>query len=339
MPIDAAASIESLEIFSHKELIALDTASLYSTLDLLNRYPKRYEDRRQFGGLSIDSAGSSICLRGTVIDMKNPSFGGRAAPFEAKVAITGSIEGGSITLRWFNLPYISKLIAVGMELVFYGKVKEHTGRLIIDHPEFEVIDASDKLQIHVDRIVPVYRNVAGINQKKLREVIHHLLENIDPDSLPDTSHLDPGYHYAQALHDIHFPRALTASKSARRHFALLEFFQIQLQVHWKKSQYARQSGRTLGKKTQLLTQFYHQLPFDLTNSQKSCVKEILHDMRSPAPMHRLLQGDVGSGKTFVAMCAALLAIESGYQVALMAPTQILAEQHFYSFNTALIVNP
>ena len=332
MHIDAAASIESLEIFSQKELIALDTAGLYSCLDLLERYPKRYEDRRQFGGLSIDSTGSSICLRGTIIDMKKSHFGGYSTPFEAKVAISGSIEGGSITLRWFNLPYISKLIAVGMEIVFFGKVKELSGRLIIDHPEFEVLDVNDSLQIHVDRIVPIYRNIAGINQKKLREIIHHLIKNVAHDSLPDTSHLDLNYHYAQALLDIHFPRALTTSKSARRHFALLEFFQIQLQVHWKKKQYSRRSGRTLGKKTQLLTQFYRQLPFDLTNSQKKCVKEILLDMRSTVPMNRLLQGDVGAGKTFVAMCAALLAIESGFQVALMAPTQILAEQHFHSFN-------
>ncbi|WP_018970264.1 ATP-dependent DNA helicase RecG [Rubritalea marina] len=330
--IDVSANLESLGQFLSKELIALDTAQIHSVDQLLHHFPKRYEDRRQFGGLNIDSAGSQICLQGTVIDSKNPSFHGRRAPQEVKVAISNSIDGGSITLRWFNMPYITKMLAVGHEIVFFGKVKEHAGRLVIDHPEFEIIEEGDQNHIHVDRIVPVYRNIAGIHQKKLREHIYQLLEQIDPSGLTSLDHLDPDYSHHQALKDIHCPRALTASKTARRHFALDEFFKIQLQVQWRKENYAQQAGHSLGKKTQLLTQFYHQLPFDLTNSQKQCVKEIIHDMRSPRPMHRLLQGDVGAGKTFVAMCAALLAIESGVQVALMAPTQILAEQHYHSFN-------
>jgi ATP-dependent DNA helicase RecG len=121
------------------------------------------------------------------------------------------------------------------------------------------------------------------------------------------------------------------AEAARRRFALEEFFALQLRVVWRRARYLDHPGRALGRKTALLTEFYETLPFDLTGAQKRSVKEIIADMRSPRPMHRLLQGDVGSGKTFVAMCAMLLAVESGVQAALMAPTQILAEQHFLTF--------
>jgi ATP-dependent DNA helicase RecG len=143
--------------------------------------------------------------------------------------------------------------------------------------------------------------------------------------------VDPSYPRAEAFGELHFPGSLEEAAAARRRFALEAFFAIQLRVAWRRARYAEQSGRVLGRRTTLLTAFYQSLPFDLTGAQKRSVREIIADMRSPRPMHRLLQGDVGSGKTFVALCAMLLAVDSGCQAALMAPTQILAEQHFLTF--------
>ena len=128
---------------------------------------------------------------------------------------------------------------------------------------------------------------------------------------------------------------MTSTAAARRRFALEEFFALQLNVVWRRMRHLEQSGRVLGKRTTLLTAFYNNLPFDLTTAQKRSIREIIADMRQPRPMNRLLQGDVGSGKTVVAMYAMLLAVAHGYQAALMAPTEILARQHLQTLSTAL----
>ena len=229
------------------------------------------------------------------------------------------------------MPYLSKMLAVGHELVFYGKVKLSGGKLVIDHPDFEIINDAESEGVHVERIVPVYRAISGVNQRRLREVIYQLLAELDPASVMSGFSVDASYPRVDAYREVHFPESLEQADAAKRYFALEAFFLLQLNVVWRKNRYEEQLGRVLGKKTGLLTQFYESLPFDLTGAQKRSVHEIVSDMRKAKPMHRMLQGDVGAGKTFVAMCAALLAVESGAQVALMAPTQILAEQHYLTF--------
>jgi ATP-dependent DNA helicase RecG len=213
----------------------------------------------------------------------------------------------------------------------YGKVKDLNGRLIIDHPEFEILRDDDPTSIHLERIVPIYKNVSGIAQRRLREIIHLLLLQIDPATLAADHEADDPSVRARAFSDVHFPESMEQAKDARRRFAFEEFFVLQLNVAWRRSRYSEQTGRVLGKSTSFLKRFYTSLPFDLTEAQKRSIREIVADMRVARPMNRLLQGDVGSGKTFVAMAAMLLAIGSGCQAALMAPTQILAEQHYLTF--------
>ena len=201
----------------------------------------------------------------------------------------------------------------------------------MDHPDYEIVDDGSGPSIHLERIVPVYKGVSGIPQRRLREHVFQVLENIDSSDFQPDHDLDPSYPRHEALREAHFPDTLEQAEAAKRYFALEEFFALQLSVLWKRAQARQHDGRILGKKTKLLTEFYHSLPFDLTEAQKRSIKELISDMRSPSPMSRLLQGDVGSGKTFVAMCAMLLAVDSGVQAALMAPTQILAEQHYLTF--------
>lgn len=300
---------------------------------LLEYFPKRHEDRRQFDAFPIHPTVQPVCLRGTVIDARAMRFSGSYASYEAVILNgSGGVFGSNkITCRWFNMPFLAKMLAAGHEVIIYGKVKDYKGKLVIDHPEFEIIRDEGAESIHVDRIVPIYKNISGIAQRRLRDVMHTLLHRIQPQSLGFPYDVAPGRQRFDDILQAHFPISTEQAHQSRRRFALEEFFAMQLNVVWRRARHFDHAGRILGRKTTLLTAFYQSLPFDLTEAQKRSIKEILADMRSPRPMNRLLQGDVGSGKTFVAMAAMLLAVDSGCQAALMAPTQILAEQHYLTF--------
>ena len=330
--------LATLPLLPAREVVALAAAGFRTPADLLDHFPKRYEDRRRFDSFPSQPSAAAVYLRGTVIDVAQ-KFAGPGRRFFEAVVMDGSggvFGSGKITCRWFNMPYIQKIVAAGLEASVYGKVKESAGRLVIDHPEFEVLrDDDDGSSIHMERIVPIYRNVSGIAQRRLREIIHLLLHQIEPATLESGFALDGAPGRAEAIRRVHFPGSAGEAQAARRQFALEEFFGLQLNVVWRRTRHGEQAGRCLGTDTTYLKRFHAALPFELTGAQKRSIKEILADMRSPRPMNRLLQGDVGSGKTFVAMAAMLLAIGSGCQAALMAPTQILAEQHYLTFNRML----
>lgn len=330
--ITGQTELSSLPNLSGKELHALLSAGIATVADLLDHFPKRYEDRRQFDRFPNQPTAKPVCLTGGVIDSGTKGFG-KTRFYEAIVMDDdgGVFGSGQITCRWFNMPFMSKLVATGQQIIVYGKVKQQGGRLIIDHPEIEVIreDEDESETIHLNRIVPIYRNISGINQRRLREIIHLAADSIChaeyfPFSVSQTER-------RVDLKETHFPTSEESAKAARRRFALEDFFTLQLNVVWQRTRHRSHAGRILGKRTTLLKSFYHSLPFDLTEAQKRSIKELIADMREPRPMNRLLQGDVGAGKTFVAMAAMLLAIDSGADAALMAPTQILAEQHYLTF--------
>jgi len=329
--ITGQTELSSLPALSAKEIQALAAAGITTIANLLEYFPKRYEDRRQFDRFPNQATAKSVCLTGGVIDAGNKGFG-KMRFYEAIIMDgSGSVFGsGKVTCRWFNMPFMSKVIAAGQQVIAYGKVKEQGGRLIIDHPEIEVIDDDGETEtIHLNRIVPIYKNISGINQRRLREAIY-----VAADCIRHANYFP--YLVSESdrkadLRETHFPSSAESAKAARRRFALEAFFNLQLNVVWQRNRYRSHQGRVLGKKTTLLKAFYSSLPFDLTNAQKRSIKEIIADMRESRPMNRLLQGDVGTGKTFVAMAAMLLAIDSGADAALMAPTQILAEQHFLTF--------
>ena len=328
--MNANDSLQSLSGIRAQEVEALRVAGIERFSDLIDWLPKRYEDRRRFDAFPAQAGGGSVCLRGLVIDTQRKGFGGKGF-YEAVVEDHAGGGFSQVTCRWFKMPFLHKIIAAGHEVVLYGKPKESGGKVVIDHPEFEVVSEEGR-SVHLERIVPIYKNVSGVPQRKLREVIFRVLEVIDGDSLIPVYDIDPSYPRIEAFREVHFPGELKESDAARRYFAKEEFFLQQLRVVWRRARHADLSGRILGKRTLLLTEFYNSLPFDLTNAQKRSVKEIIRDMRVQRPMNRLLQGDVGSGKTFVAMCAMLLAVDSGCQAVLMAPTQILAEQHHLTFS-------
>jgi ATP-dependent DNA helicase RecG len=222
-----------------------------------------------------------------------------------------------------------------MELIVYGVIKDFKGRLSIVHPEYEIIKGEDdeSATIHTGRITPIYRLRGGMTQKALRVAAWHVFQHLPPDFIddllpkPSEQGEFAGMTRAKALREVHFASSSEVLAVARRYLALEEFYGYQLRVAQRRRRMLDAGGRAQKGTGVLLRDFFAELPFQLTEAQKRCLDEIHRDMASTAPMNRLLHGDVGSGKTVVAFAAMLRAIESGAQAVLMAPTQILAEQH------------
>ena len=331
--ISARSALASVPFLSAREVLAFTAGGFTDAASVLAHFPKRHEDRRRFDAFPTHGSTQAVCLRGMVVDAAMRHSGPGRRFYEAVVMddAGGVFGSGKINCRWFNMPFIQKVIAAGQEVVVFGKVKELNGRLFLDHPEFEVLRDDGGESIHVDRIVPIYRNLSGLGQRRLREIMHLLILGTDPNSFVPVHGVAEISSSFKDYKNVHFPDSLENAHAARRRFALEEFFLLQLNVVWRRIRHGEQAGRVLGKTTTNLKRFHASLPFELTGAQKRSIKEILADMRTARPMNRLLQGDVGSGKTFVAMAAMLLAIDSGCQAALMAPTQILAEQHYLTF--------
>ncbi|HEY6071401.1 MAG TPA: ATP-dependent DNA helicase RecG, partial [Chthoniobacterales bacterium] len=290
---------------------------------------RRHEDRHQFPEFPRDESDKPICLSGFVTKTSFRRFGGRRI-FEATLQEpNANALSQPVVLRWFNLHYIQKMIATDQQLVVFGKPKLRGKRLCMDHPEFEVIEDDEEKSIHLRRITPIYPATEGLSQRVLRSIIHRLLHELDTAPieplLPKTlKNGDRG----EAIRAIHFPESWQSLSAARDHLVLSEFFAMQMLIASRRTEaHARVSAAHSGG-GELMDKFLRSLPFALTSAQKKVIAEIRRDMESKFPMNRLLQGDVGSGKTVVAIASILLAVEAGYQAAFMAPTQILAEQHY-----------
>lgn len=314
---------------------ALKKEGVACVRDVLLWLPFRHEDRAQAGDVLFQPSELPVCHQVIVQKAGNKYFGQRrgGGMFEAQVApAAGSAWGQSLTLRWWNMPFMSRVIAEGQQLVIYGRIKEWKGRLSMDHPEFEVIDEEAET-IHTGRITPVYRLRSGVTQKTLRTAAWHVVQALGQDFIadllprPSEAGEFAGWSRARALKAIHFAATMEELEKARRYLALEEFYSYQLRVV-RRRRAVIQAGGHPHRAGLLADDFQKALPFELTPAQKRSLHEIQQDMASPAPMNRLLHGDVGSGKTVVAFAAMLGAVENGRQAALMAPTQILAEQHY-----------
>jgi ATP-dependent DNA helicase RecG len=311
--------------------------SMLTVMDVVGLLPFRHEDRRRKDTAAFHTGGipGSHAVRVVKTQVR---FFGRAGSFEAIVEHSGvGGLGQQLTLRWWNMPFMSKTIATDMELIVYGKIKEFKGRLFMDHPEYEVIKGGEEeggASIHNDRIVPVYPLRGGLAQKAVRTASWHVMERLGDrftvDILPPTTGKGEfaGLHRSRALHTVHFPANEEELNQSRRYLALEEFYGYQLRVVRRRRRVHEAGGRSHRGDGSFLEAFFKELPFELTAAQSRSLREIQADMASALPMNRLLHGDVGSGKTVVALAAMLTALESGSRAALMAPTQILAEQHY-----------
>ncbi len=304
--------------------------------DLIYHYPHRYDDYSRLKTISQLMYGEEVTLLLTVCETKTREVRGGLKITNVLLAdLTGTIQ-----VTYFNQPWLQQQFKSGRRIVISGRVDQDLGRLTIKQPDWEPL--SNEL-IHTARIVPVYPLTEGLTNRWLRRLISSVVEHWAdkvPEPLPAAirqrwSLPDLGV----ALREVHFPSSFEKMEQARRRLALDEFLLIQLGVLRQRKQWQAQPGRALQVDPAALRRFLDTLPFKLTGAQQRVMNEILSDLQKPQPMSRLLQGDVGSGKTVVAAVAMLTAVANGAQAALLAPTEILAEQHFKTLSKVFAEQP
>src|SRR2546426_8418871 len=244
-------------------------------------------------------------------------------------------ESGYAQASWFHGAYLARVFERGQRLVLHGKVTRFKGAVVIQQPDYEIVESGDDERLHTGRLVPVYSLTEGLAQRALRALLWRIVDTFArdvPEALPDAVRARRKLvTLAQALRDCHFPETDAALGTARRRLVFDDFLLLQLGLAILRSRTTRAQGIALSPPGALVRRLRATLPYTLTAAQERVWNEIRTDMAAPFPMHRLLQGDVGSGKTVVAALGVLTAVEAGYQAAIMAPTEILAEQHFMTF--------
>jgi ATP-dependent DNA helicase RecG len=330
-----ATPLQYLRGIGPKRSELLAKKGLFTIEDALYFVPLRHEDRTHFTLLASLQPGEMVTCRGAIAGMSPPPPGRHRHPL--KVLLRDSSGWG--TAVFWNAGHLVRTWKRGQRLVLYGKVARFRGAIVLQHPEWETIEDADDERLHAGRFVPVYSTTEGLRQQQLRTLMARIVEEfagsateILPDSVRARHDL---VGLSQALRDFHFPAIETALATARRRLVFDDFLLLQLGFAILKSRSARTRGLAMMPPGQLLARLRHSLPFSLTAAQRRVWDEIRRDMASPWPMHRLLQGDVGSGKTIIAAMAAVTAIEAGHQAAIMAPTEILAEQHLMTFRQLL----
>ncbi len=339
----------------------LEKLKILTIKDLLWHFPSRYEDFSEILPIAQLEPGQQVTIQGVVRDIKlRRSFRKRFVIVEARIAD----NSGEIKAVWFNQPYLLNTLRVGRMANFAGKVSAGESEIHLAHPSYELIDsraytgsppqqnlAWDQEQsdpdntsvqyepapahssdyAHTGRLVPIYPETRGLTSKGIRFLVQPILKNIGeiPEWMPEEILEKAGLlEINQALNEIHFPESSETAMSAKKRFAFEDIFLLQIFNMRQKLKLAREKAPVIETSLAELKKITEALPFKLTLSQKKSLWEIVQDIGKPTPMNRLLQGDVGSGKTVVAAVAALLAANNGLQSAFMAPTEILARQHF-----------
>jgi ATP-dependent DNA helicase RecG len=323
--------------------IAAKADSLEATVDdLLHYLPMRYEDRSRLARAAELGEGQEASIEvmvrvGGIIPLK----GGRIRMYE----FIGTDGESQVRAYWWNQIFLNKVFSRGSRVILFGKWKwnKYKSYFEVENPEYEMLqdddDDPETAAIHTSRRVPVYRKLGDFRTRQLRAIFHHVIRNLNaeaeeliPAEITQRHHLIP---HLEAFHKIHFPaddapmeHYNEAKSPAHRRLIFEEFFWLALAIGIRRGQrVAEKKGAIIEINDRVREAVRAILPFTPTNAQKRALKEIVEDLTSEEPMNRLLQGDVGSGKTIVSVQAMVIAVENGYQTALMAPTEILAEQH------------
>ncbi len=307
----------------------LNKLGLFTLYDLLAHFPFRYEDRSNIKPISQLKIGESQTLKGEVLSARVIRTRYKKIRIFEMVVGDGSAR---IYATWFNQPYMRKFFKVGDSVILYGKI-EHNRKLSVINPEFEIIDEDVPDTIHTGRIVPIYHLAADVGQKFLRltmdRVIRQYISKVE-DFIPLViRRRNTLSNLTSAVKNIHFPKNFKGARAARRRLVFDEFFLFELALAIRKWKIKMESkGIVHNTDGKLTRNFIESLPFNLTDAQRRVMGEISNDMTSSKVMNRLLQGDVGSGKTICFIYSMLVAVQSGHQAVLMSPTEILAQQHF-----------
>ncbi len=319
----------------------LDKLGISTIEDLLYHFPRRYEDRRRLKKISDLKFGEQETTSGRVESASTITTRRRRMKiFE----VTVSDESGLLVCRWYNQPYLSRYMKEGSEVVLNGTVKGGLAAVgfEMDNPDFELIGAEEKF-IHTSRIVPVYGATEGIRPKQLRNLIFSAVETqvgLIQDHMPEDILERNGLRSLKwSVKEAHFPEEISdmdelsrGLSPAHRRLIFDEFFLLELGLALTKMRGTREKGISFNTDGEFVNKFMQGLPFELTGAQKRVIGDISSDMSKPLSMNRLVHGDVGCGKTVVALSSMLSAVDSGYQACLMAPTELLAEQHFLNIH-------
>ncbi len=323
-------SIQYLKGIGPKRAKSFLARGVHTIEELLYYFPRRYEDRTNFVKISQLKEGQIYTIKAQVLAGGQRNSWRRRAFSITEAAVEDNT--GKLSCIWFNQPYLKEYLKVGTFLILYGKVERYNGKLQMSNPEFEFLDSQDDDSLNVGRIVPIYTLPQGFSQRSLRQLIKNALDEFLPkinDPLPfDLRNRHQLFNLAQSLLNIHFPQDLTLQKQAHTRLSFEEFLFFQLPLVLRKLNRKEKVGIKHVVYGRLIEDFISGLSFQLTAAQQKVFGEIKADMASSQAMQRLLQGDVGSGKTVVATLACLMAIQSAHQAAFMAPTEILARQHY-----------
>jgi ATP-dependent DNA helicase RecG len=306
--------------------------------ELIFHFPHRYEDFSNMVLIAKAESGRPISVQGKILDIKN------IRTFKKRMTLTQAVVGdksGAIKVIWFNQPYLINSLKKGDSLFLAGKITSKAGSRYLSSPAYEKIPngVGDLDLTHTGRLIPVYPETEGLSSRWLRFIVKPLLTKFKkeiPDSLPekirDEYNLLP---LEEAIWQIHFPDSLNSAKKAKERFVFEELFNLSLVALRERMKLAKERAVAISSDLSLTKKFTNSLDFKLTGDQKKAAWQILKDLEGSRPMNRLLEGDVGSGKTVVATIAALNVVKAGFQVAFLAPTEILAKQHFMTITKLL----
>ncbi len=333
------SDVKYLKGVGPKKAEVLNKCGIFTVLDLFYYVPRKYLDRTLISTINDIAPGMSVTILGTVA-----AFGmtrGRKLRFVVML----EDRTGSLELVWFSgYKYLEQAFEIGDILFVSGTIREY-GRLYLPHPEFEIVGSSEDETIHSGRIIPIYpensllKNM-GLHSRGLRRIIKPALDRLAEspcETIPEKWRREYGLpDLTRSISQVHFPETYEAADSGRQRLAFEELFYLELIMAGRhKKRREKANGIVLLPPKINGRKLLNNLGFKLTKAQIKVLNEIYADMGAKYQMSRLVQGDVGSGKTIVAVLAILGAIESGYQAALMAPTEILAEQHYYLINELL----
>lgn len=309
----------------------LNKLGIFTLKDLITYYPRTYEDRSKPKNIAECINGDEVLIEAIACGkLSNVPLRGKTMQ---KLLVRD--ETGSCTITWFNQTYLKNKFEIGSKYKFYGKISNNFGKITMTSPVF---DEKDK-KMNTGKIIPLYPLTYQLSQNVLRKIMENGLLEIDgklQETLPD--YLVKEYHLEEinkATNHIHFPEAFEDFKKARERLVFEELLATQLALLALKNRYISDEKGIQFDKNVKMSDVIHKLPFQLTKAQTKVLEEIDCHMESEKSMNRLLQGDVGSGKTVVAICMAYKAVKCGYQVAIMAPTAILAKQHLENFQKIL----
>ena len=325
----AGVPLSEVKSLGPRKVAALEKAGLATVADLLHHVPRTYLDRTDKPPLAGVPLGTEVTI---IAEVKRIATRRPRPKFTMTEALI-SDDTASLKVVWFNQNYREKQLPPGTEAAFSGTVESFRGSLQMSNPVVEVLDGVAEPLV-TGRVVPVYSQVGGVKTGELLRAVHNALKRARPipDPLPDVVLATNGLMSRdEAFSLIHFPDTEDQSKPAKRRLIYDELFRLELSLAMRKRRQTEDATGFAHRPTgELADRFVAGLPYELTGAQKRVIEDIVFDLEEPHPMHRLLHGEVGSGKTVVAITALLYGVEGGWQGAIMAPTEVLAVQHFLS---------